>query len=146
MLSILYIMQFAALSTDRRAMTRANSSLFIHFRNNSACESAPCPAKTRAENFCCPYDGIYEEGNPGWGRFTQVSEVEKRHIQHTAASTLTYMFFSQFPTHKNMRLWLWDYRNQAASDYFLSTRILGELGLGSAHVDGFFTDDPAGLG
>ena len=45
-----------------------------------------------------------------------------------------------------MRLYLWDYRNPAASDYLLHTRLLGELGLASKFVDGFFTDDPTGLG
>ena len=103
---------FAALTTDRAVMTRANSSLFIHFSNRSACAQTPCPAKSRDRNFCCPFDSVYEEGNLGWGRF------------------------SQFPTHSNMRLWLWDYRNPAAAEYLLHTRILGKLGLGSPHVDG----------
>ena len=103
-------------------MTTANQSLFIHFKNASACTASPCPAKSKEENYCCPFGNVYEEGNGGWGRF------------------------SQFPTHENMRLFLWDYRNPAVSDYLLQTRILGALGLGSPHVDGFFTDDPAGLG
>ena len=85
-------------------------------------QGAPCPAKSRDQNFCCPFANVYEEGNPGWGRF------------------------SQFPTHENMRLFLWDYRNPAVSDYLVQTRILGKLGLGSPWVDGFFTDDPDGLG
>jgi hypothetical protein len=40
-----------------------------------------------------------------------------------------------------MRLFLWDYRVQAVSDYLLHERILGNLGLGSPFVDGFFTEN-----
>ena len=110
---------FAALTTDRRLMNPEGALLFIGFKDPAACKAAPCPPTNRSENFCCPFANVYEEGNPGWGRFTQ------------------------FPTQKTMRLFLWDYRNPKVVKYFVESRILGaDLGLGNPAVDGFFTDDP----
>lgn len=114
---------FAALTTDRRVMTEANASLFIHFKNNSGCAAAPaCPPESGHngdKGYCCPFETVYEEGNPGWGRFTTKA------------------------TPANMRLFLWDYRNPAAADYLVHGRILGDVGLDSPFVDGFFTGTSA---
>ena len=116
---------FAALTTDRKLMREENASLFIHM-NKSACAAAPaCPPKAghgQDKGYCCPFGQVYEEGNPGWGRFTTKT------------------------TGENMKLYLWDYRVPAVSDYLVQERILGAAGLASPFVDGFFTDDPAGLG
>jgi len=140
---------FAALTTDRKLMREENASLFIHM-NKSACAAAPaCPPKAghgQDKGYCCPFGQVCkpqdiaescatfsapasarslrtdEEGNPGWGRFTTKT------------------------TGDNMKLYLWDYRVPAVSDYLVQERILGAAGLASPFVDGFFTDDPAGLG
>jgi hypothetical protein len=111
------------LSTQRAVMDKDHSGFFLKFQSDEngtaidKCAKAPPCGNITQGSYCCLFGAVYAENN-GW-----------------VASNRPGMG----------RQFFWDFRNVSLQSWWIDHFVLGQTGVNSPFVDGFFTDDVGGL-